>query len=229
MKYIKSRDSLNPIGPGHIYIINWIKPYIQKKKILDIGCWTGTLEQLLKKEKCKLTGIDIEEEPLKVARKKFPQYSFKKASVSEPLPFRKNEFDVVLYFMVIEHIPLKSETTAFKNINKVTKKGGYLFMSTMNDQPLSKLFDPGFFLTGHRHYSKYTLELMLKKSGFKIVEVKYNGGFYTALHMFLLYFFKHILHRNEPKNKTLEKLVARDYRDRGFSEIHILAQKTRDI
>lgn len=229
MKYIKKRDALNPIGPGHLYIIKWIKPYIRNKKILDIGCWTGTLEQLLKQEKCNVSGIDIEEEPLKVARKKFPSYTFKKASITEQLPFKKNEFDIALYFMVIEHIPQGMELNAFKNINRVTKKGGLLFMSTMNNNPLSKLFDPGYFLTGHRHYGKKSLGSLLKKSGFKIVEVKYNGGFYTAFHMFLLYFSKHILKRNEPKNKFLDFLISRDYRDQGFSEIHILAKKIHDL
>lgn len=228
MKYMQDRDQ-NPLVPGHFFLFSWIKPYIKKQaKILDIGCWTGALELLFEKEDCQLSGIDIEEEPLFFARKRFKRFRFIKGSVIDPLPFKKKEFGIVLYFMVIEHIPRGMELRSLKNINKVMKKNGQLFINTMLDNPISNLLDPAYFF-GHRHYSKKRLISLLRQAGFKPEEIKYNGGFFTTLHIFLLYFFKHILRRKEPRNKFLDSLMKLDYRDKGFVEIDIRAVKVKDL
>lgn len=228
MKYVMNRDN-NPVVPGHKYIYKWVKPFIRNNpRILDIGCWTGPLESLFENENCHITGIDIEKEPLEYSRKKFPKFSFKNASIIKKLPFHKNTFDIVLYFMVIEHIPKGTELTSLININRVLKKGGQLFFSTMHNNLLSNLLDPAYIF-GHRHYSKKDLEKLLRKSGFKIESIKFNAGFFTTLHIYLLYFFKHVLRRKEPRNKILDFLMMQDYRDRGFVEIDIRAVKVKEI
>lgn len=227
MKYIKRRDE-NPLVPGHYYLFNWVNRFVKKdSKILDIGCWSGPLELLFEKTNAKVTGIDIEDAPLKYARKRFPKYKFEKVSIIDSLPFTKSTFDIVLFFMVIEHIPQGSELTALRNINRVLKKGGKLCFNTMNSGLLSNLMDPAYFF-GHRHYSKKHLTDLLTLSGFKIEKVKYNAGFYTTAYIITLYFFKHVLKRPEPK-RIFNKLMERDYLDKGFCEIDIQAIKIRDL
>lgn len=228
MKFVEKRDTDNPLVPGHHYLYNWVKPYIKKSSILDIGCWTGALETLFEQDKCQLTGIDIEEKPLKFARKRFPSFRFVNASITEKLPFKKNEFNIVLYFMVIEHIPKGMELESLKNINAVLKKGGLLFFNTMNSNPLSNLLDPAYFF-GHRHYTQKHLELLLQSAGFRVEQIHYNGGFFTTLHIVLLYFFKHVLRRSEPRNKFLDWLMKLDYTNHGFTEIDIRARKIHDL
>lgn len=229
MKFVRERDLADPVIATHRHYFSWIKPYIKDAKILDIGCWTGPMEQLLEKEKCKVFAIDIEEEPLKFTRKKFPKMRFVKASIIEGAPFNKNEFDVALFFMVIEHIPKGTELIALKNINRVLKKGGSLFLTTMNSSFFSNLFDPAYFFVGHRHYSKDHLERLLKKAGFKIREVNYNGGFFMILYTWTLYFFKHVLRQKEPRGRLVDKIMALDYNNRGFTEIDIRAVKVREL
>lgn len=228
MKYIQSRDQ-NPLVPGHFYLFDWIKPFVRKKaKILDIGCWTGALEMLFEKLDCQLTGLDIEEEPLRFARKRFKKFRFVQGSIIDQLPFKKREFNIVLYFMVIEHIPKGMEKRSLMNINRVMKENGHLFINTMLDNPLSNILDPAYFF-GHRHYAKKKLIRLLRSSGFEPVEIKYNGGFFTTLHIILLYFFKHILRRKEPRNVFLDSLMKLDYRDKGFVEIDIRAIKVKNL
>lgn len=228
MKFVEERDQGDPVIATHRYYLSWIKPYIKDKKILDIGCWTGPMEKLLRKENCQVTAIDIEEEPLAYARKKFPKFRFVKASiVGDRLPW-KNKFDIVLFFMVLEHIPKGTEEIALRNINHVLKKGGSLFLTTMSSNLRSCLFDPAYFLAGHRHYNKKELVNLLKKAGFALREVHYNGGFFMIFYTWMLYFFKHILRRREPYGNLMDKLLTFDYRNSGFTEIDIRAIKIKD-
>ncbi len=228
MKYVSERDEKSQIVPGHKYLYDWVMSNVKKGETLDIGCWNGHLELLFKDSQHHITGIDLEEEPLRFARKKFKKYSFIQADISKPLSFKSKSFNTVLYFMVLEHIPKGTELQSLKNINKVLKKNGLLFMNTMNDTFLSNLLDPAYIF-GHRHYSEKRLRSFLKKAGFEIKEIHYNAGFYTTLHIFLLYFFKHILRRSEPRNAFLDRLMMRDYRNKGFAEIDILAKKVKDL
>lgn len=229
MKFIAGRDEGDPVIATHRYYFSWIKPFIKNKKVLDIGCWTGPMEQLLSKVDCDVTATDIEEKPLKVARKRFPKMRFVRESIVEGSSFQNNEFDVVLFFMVIEHITPGSELAALRNINKIMKKGGYLFLTTMNGNFFSKLTDPAYFMVGHRHYSKKHLAELLDLAGFKVKETRINGGFGNITYAFLLYFFKHILRRAEPKGGIVDRLLARDYNSKGFTEIDIRAQKVKDV
>jgi 2-polyprenyl-3-methyl-5-hydroxy-6-metoxy-1,4-benzoquinol methylase len=229
MKYVAKRDEKNPLVPGHYFLFNWVKPYLTKNaKVLDIGCWSGALEMLFEKEKFKITGIDIEEEPLKYASKRFPKFRFKQANIVEKLPFRKGEFDAIMYFMVLEHIPKGTEEQSLKNLNKVMKMKGNLFMNTMHNNFRSNLFDPAY-IKGHRHYRETELKQYLKKTGFSIKEIKYNGGYFTTFHIVMLYFFKHVLRRNEPRNRFFDYLMGLDYRDQGFTEIDIHAVKIKEL
>jgi cyclopropane fatty-acyl-phospholipid synthase-like methyltransferase len=229
MVYLKDREEQNQLVPGHYYLFNWVKPYVKKgSKLLDIGCWSGALEMLFQKLDCHVTGIDIEAEPLKYAKKRFPKFRFVQSSIVEKQPFKKNEFDIIMYFMVIEHVPAGTELTSLQNINKVLKKNGQLFMNTMHSTIISNLIDPAYFM-GHRHYSQKHLEVLLNLAGFQIKEVRYNAGWYTTLHIVILYFCKHILRRKEPRNKFMDNLMWKDYQNRGFAEIDIRAVKVREI
>lgn len=230
MRFVKERDLEDPVVVTHRHYFSWIKPYIKNTKIIDVGCWTGPMEQLLEHENCKITGIDIEEEPLKVVRKRFPHFNFyKKSIIEEKPPFKKGTFDVALFFMILEHIPKGTEPNALGNVNKILKKGGRLFLTTMNSNLVSNLADPAYFLAGHRHYSKKHLEDLLRRSGFKMEEVRYNGGFFTIFYTFLLYFFKHVLRRREPRGKVMDMFMEMDYRNNGFTEIHVRAIKVKEI
>lgn len=229
MIFVKERDLSDPVIVTHRHYFSWIKSYLKGANVLDIGCWTGPMEQLMEKEDCKVTAIDIEDEPLKVARKRFPKMKFIKSSIIDETNFRKNEFDVILFFMVIEHIPAGSELTALRNINRIIKKGGNLFLTTMNSNFFSNLLDPAYFLVGHRHYSKKHLTELLSLAGFKVKEVKFNGGLGNVAYTFLLYFFKHVLKRAEPKGGLMDRLMELDYKNKGFTEIDIKAIKEKEI
>ena len=187
------------------------------------------METLMATINSTVTAIDIEEDPLKVARKRFPKMRFVKTSILENTPFKKNEFDVVLFFMVIEHIPLGSELAVMRNINKITQKGGNLFLTTMNSNFFSNLFDPAYLITGHRHYSKKHLTELLNLAGYEVKEVNYNGGVANIAYTWMLYFCKHVLRINEPKGGWMDKWLLSNYNNKGFNEINVRAVKVREV
>ncbi|GFP40932.1 class I SAM-dependent methyltransferase [Candidatus Hakubella thermalkaliphila] len=217
--------SIKP-GVEHKFSFAMSKPYIKDKSVLDIGCWNGKYINLIRDAVPSLAiGIDIEEKALRVAKTRIPTSEFLVASVFN-LPFKDNTFDVVTLWAVIEHIVANAELRALHEINRVLKDGGKLFLSTPNDHLLSKILDPGYFLTGHRHYSKERLTRLLNSSGFIIEDFYVKGGIFDCLSTILFYFFKYVI-RRAYSIKALSRLVEREYAreiDR-FNVIFLMVKK----
>ena len=96
------------------------------------------------------------------------------------LPFKRDVFSVAIFSEVMEHLPLGKELQALGEICRVLKGDGVLILSTPSSEgPWGKLywiFDPTFWLIGHRHYSEARLMQLLDKSGFSIEMATRRGG-----------------------------------------------------
>lgn len=152
LSFIESVDVTKP-GPSHRAALRFSEIYISKKKVLNIGSWTGNYEYLLGDIPKQSVGIDIDKRVIKVARDACPKSEFFHASATS-LPFKNSSFDVVTMWLVLEHLPTNSESVVFSEINRVLIKNGTLIFSTAGGSFISKLLDPGFFFVGHRHYSE---------------------------------------------------------------------------
>src|SRR5690606_14218866 len=100
--------------------------------------------------------------------------SFKVGS-AERLDFPDDSFDVVVMLEVIEHIPENMEESVIKESFRVLKKNGSLIITTPYHHPISILFDPAYFLIGHRHYSEKYLSDLLERNGFNIKKIYKKG------------------------------------------------------
>ena len=74
------------------------------KRILDIGCGTGTLAQRLAEDGAAVTGIDPGEAALAKARAAVPGARFEAAS-ADALPFPAASFDGAVLFNALHHVP----------------------------------------------------------------------------------------------------------------------------
>lgn len=107
------------------------------KKALEVGCGIGVLASYLaKKYKWDFIGIDLDSEQVERARNdniKYENLKFFEADVTN-LPFVNSEFDMVLSFDVLHHIPCWDR--ALDEISRVLKPNGFYIF---NDLAFSKL------------------------------------------------------------------------------------------
>ena len=102
------------------------------ENILDVGCGTGYFAHLTKSmyPNAKVYGIDISNTALSIGRRKYKDIIFVKADAEVELPFNGNTFDLVISGEHIEHI--RDVDQNLLEINRVTKKGGILLVTTPN-------------------------------------------------------------------------------------------------
>ena len=102
------------------------------KKVLEIGCGIGVLTSYLaKKYQWDMTGIDLDPEQINRAKKDYVEnrnLRFIEADATKT-PFDTNEFDLVLSFDVLHHIP--DWHKVFLEIDRVLKKDCYYILSDL--------------------------------------------------------------------------------------------------
>lgn len=101
--------------------------------VLDFGCGTGTLTILIKRghRGVVVTGVDIDEQILEIARKKalksnidvdFNWYD------GEMLPYPDRVFEVVVSSYVVHHLSREDKARLFREIFRVLKPRGFLYI-----------------------------------------------------------------------------------------------------
>lgn len=217
-----TKPSLN-----HILFFEKSKKYVNNKKVLDIGCWTGQYEMLAKDCAKEIIGIDPGKQAIQKAKKIHKENKNIKFQIGDALSlkFRKNCFDVVIFSEVLEHLPKGTEKKALSEINRVLKKKGTLILSTPNNHMASILLDPAYFLIGHRHYSMTYLTKTLPSCGFNIkISVK-TGGFAMLICSNIDMIYKYIFRRRFSRPKIVKNIIIREYNRGGFAGNYIVAEK----
>jgi cyclopropane fatty-acyl-phospholipid synthase-like methyltransferase len=112
-----------------VEVVKFLK-FLKKKKVrgnlLDVGCGGGRHCLLFSKNGFETTGFDFSSNAIKIAKQLSKKSKFKVASV---LKYKdNNNYDVVLDYGCLHHIP-KSKWAAYKKtILNASKKGTYFFL-----------------------------------------------------------------------------------------------------
>lgn len=105
-----------------------------EKNIIDVGCGGGILAESLAKMGAKVTGIDMGEEPLNVAKlhalESQIKVDYQKITAEEKAKQHFEEFDVVTCMEMLEHVP--DPASIIKACSDLVKPGGFVFFSTLN-------------------------------------------------------------------------------------------------
>jgi len=104
------------------------------KKIIDVGCGGGILAESLAKLGAQVTGIDMGEEPLNVAKlhalEAQVKVDYQKITAEEMALENPESFDAVTCMEMLEHVP--DPSSIVKACAQMVKPGGYVFFSTLN-------------------------------------------------------------------------------------------------
>ena len=143
----KPLHKFNPIRISYIknHIIkdlkikNKTKP-LEKVKILDVGCGGGLLSEPMKRLGAEVVGIDASKKNIKIAKlhAKKNNLNIKYINSSPEKFYTEKKFDVILNMEIVEHV---DDINFFlKSCSKLLKKGGIMFVATLNKTLKSYLF-----------------------------------------------------------------------------------------
>lgn len=110
--------------------------------VLDVGCGGGILSEALNKRGATVTGIDLSEDALSVAKLHLLEsgltVDYQCISAETFAETNGEKFDVVTCLEMLEHVPDPASTVAA--CASLVKPGGSVFFSTLNRNPKSWMF-----------------------------------------------------------------------------------------
>jgi len=132
---------LHDINPLRANFIDERSPVAQKK-IIDVGCGGGILAESLAQRGAVVTGIDMGEAPLAVARlhalESGVELTYEHITAEDKAAKMPGEFDVVTCMEMLEHVP--DPSSVVRACAQLVKEGGDVYFSTINRNPKSYAF-----------------------------------------------------------------------------------------
>ena len=132
---------LHDINPLRLDYIDR-KAHLKDRTVLDVGCGGGILAESMAARGAQVTGIDLSDKALGVARlhlfESGQKVDYRKISAEALAQERPAAFDIVTCLEMLEHVPDPSSTV--KACAALVKPGGQVFFSTLNRNPKSYLF-----------------------------------------------------------------------------------------
>jgi 2-polyprenyl-6-hydroxyphenyl methylase/3-demethylubiquinone-9 3-methyltransferase len=126
----KPLHDINPLRLRHIEEVAGLRG----KRVLDVGCGGGILSEAMAARGARVTGIDLAEKPLKVAKLHLLESNldveYLKLSVEELARARADQYDVVTCMELLEHVPDPGATV--RACGALVKPSGWVFFATIN-------------------------------------------------------------------------------------------------
>ena len=132
---------LHEINPLRLEYIDAIAG-LQGKKVLDVGCGGGILAESMAARGAEVTGIDMGETNLAVARlhllESGENVEYQRIPAEELANEMPAHYDVVTCMEMLEHVP--DPASVISACARLVKPGGHVFFSTLNRNAKSYLF-----------------------------------------------------------------------------------------
>jgi len=120
--------------------LEWLCRYtpLAGRNVLDVGCGGGILADAMARKGAQVTGIDLAEKSLRVARlhaleAQTPHIQYREISAEALAQEAPATFDVVTCMELLEHVPAPSSIVSA--CAQLVKPGGWVFFSTIHRNP----------------------------------------------------------------------------------------------
>ena len=124
--------------------LDWIRERVELsgQRVVDVGCGGGILTESMAAAGADVTGIDMAEAPLAVARlhqlESGAKVEYRNARAEDLAAEQPGRFDTVTCLEMLEHVP--DPSAVVEACMTLARPGGHLFFSTINRNPKSFLF-----------------------------------------------------------------------------------------
>jgi len=112
------------------------------KAVLDVGCGGGILAESMAVRGAQVTGIDLGDKALKVAKlhllESGAQVDYRLVAVEDLAKEQPGHYDIVTCMEMLEHVP--EPASAVRACAELVKPGGHVFFSTLNRNVKSYLY-----------------------------------------------------------------------------------------
>lgn len=142
-KWWDANSEFKPLHEINPLRLHWIDSLVglQGKRVLDVGCGGGILSESMHFKGAKVTGIDLGEKALNVAKlhqlESGANVDYQCISVEQLAALQPASFDVVTCMEMLEHVPDPASIVAA--CAKLVKPNGAVFFSTINRNPKAYL------------------------------------------------------------------------------------------
>lgn len=175
---------LHDLNPLRLDFIDGIAS-LAGKRAVDIGCGGGILSEAMAARGAQVTGIDLNEKALKVARlhilESGARVDYQLSSAETFAETHSAEYDVVTCLEMLEHVP--DPASVVRACAKLVKPGGRVFFSTLSRNPKSYLmavigaeYVLGMLPRGTHDYAKFIkpseLGRFCRAAGLSIIELR---------------------------------------------------------
>jgi len=171
---------LNPVRLGYVAA----RMDLRGARVADVGCGGGLLSEALARSGAEVTGIDLGEKVIEVARLHLHESNlnvdYRVQSSAALAATEPASFDAVCCMELIEHVPDPAALVA--DLANLVRPGGLVFMSTINRTPAAfgaAILGTEYLLRmlprGTHHYGKFLkpseLGRLLRHTGLELEDV----------------------------------------------------------
>ncbi|OYV37130.1 MAG: bifunctional 3-demethylubiquinol 3-O-methyltransferase/2-polyprenyl-6-hydroxyphenol methylase [Thiomonas sp. 20-64-5] len=128
-----------PLHQLNPHRLQWIQSHVdlKGKTVLDIGCGGGILSESMAAAGARVTGIDLAEPSLQVARlhalDAHLEIDYRLVSAERLATQSPRQFDAITCMEMLEHVP--DPASIIKAAAQLVRPGGWVFASTINRTP----------------------------------------------------------------------------------------------
>jgi len=136
--------------------------------MLDAGCGSGVPVTMALSDHFDVTGVDISETQLKLARRSIPRAKFVCRDMTE-LNFPAGSFDAICSFYAIIHVPREEHQPLLLNFHRMLKPGGLLLVCMgASDWPgeVEEFYGAPMYWS---HFDAETNLRMVREAGFAVI------------------------------------------------------------